>query len=128
MGPRVFVPQETQRRDKDGAWKPVLDLSPAAKYGIVITMLAPSSFITDHVGMVADLTAALEGYYEGWDGRPGNPSALRFCDDDFLLPVGSPTAIAAAAAIAVGLPTGNRKSLSQNLSASGLPGRPSHPS
>jgi hypothetical protein len=112
MSSRVFVPQETQRKDRaSGLWKPVLDLSPAAEHGAVITMLAPSPFIADYVGMVSELTAILLGYYDGWDGQPGEPEALPFNDNDFLLPVGSPTAIAASAAIAAKINDGRVKML-----------------
>ncbi len=79
MQPRVFIPQETQRRDKNtGAWRPVVNLKPALEFGNLIHMTDGKSGTLDVPQMVKDMTSALMGFHEGWDGRPGNPDAVAF--------------------------------------------------
>ena len=112
MQPRVFIPQETQRRDKNtGAWRPVVNLKPALEFGNLIHMTDGKSGTLDVPQMVKDMTSALMGFHEGWDGRPGNPDAVAFNDNDFLVLVGGPTAIGIAVALASEINDGRVKIL-----------------
>lgn len=92
----VYVVQQPVRKDlKSGQLVPSMDLTPALEYGELVSLLAP--------GQVALLPAQMLG-------------ALRhglkdFTDDDYLLPVGDPVAIAAASIVAAEFNRGRVKVL-----------------
>lgn len=87
---RVFIVQETLRRvfrnseDKVGELKPVLDLRPAAVYGELVVLFSGGNPALTAAPSVMRLRQMLKDY---------GPN-------DYLLPVGSPTLIGWATAIA----------------------------
>jgi hypothetical protein len=92
---RVFVVQEALKQGVAGP-RPVVDISPAAKYGELVYLLNWS------------------------DAKLKNPDAVAstlwqklstFSDDDYLLMVGSPTAMALTAAIAMDINNGRARLL-----------------
>lgn len=80
---KVYVVQEALKRVGD-VFVPQFDLSPAAKYGTVETLLPYGQLSMAPVPMLHALRQKLSNY----------------CDDDWILPVGDPVAIMAAAMIA----------------------------
>lgn len=82
---RVFVPHMPSRFDSASAlWVPTIDISPARKFGEIISILPPESNRLH----IAPLVAALKD------------RMADFCADDYLVAVGDPTILAAAASIA----------------------------
>lgn len=85
--PRVFVTQIPSRKDHDtGLWVPTVNVNPAKKYGELVIMLpAGSQFYaaSEAVRIIKHRLAELD-----------------FTPDDYFLPMGSPTVMAVAAAIA----------------------------
>ena len=83
--PKVFVVQEPVKRNPGtGVTERLMDLTPAARYGELETMLPSISLPLGAENWVPKLRSALSA----------------FSDDDYLLPVGDMSAIAASAAIA----------------------------
>ena len=81
----VYVVQEPTRRDKEtGVMERMMDLSPAAEFGQIENLLPSLRLPLDPLSWIPRLRAKL----------------YRFTDDDYLLPVGDLTAIAAASAMA----------------------------
>lgn len=85
----VYVVQEPVKR-VHGELVPAMDLSPAVAYGELDFLLPGSNISLAPAPMVRALRKKL----------------LSFTDDDYLLAVGSPSAIAAAAAVASNLNRG----------------------
>lgn len=82
---KVFIIQEPMKRDKEtGEMVPMMNFKSAMDYGDLITCLPPGRVSLSPVPMVRKLVEALKD----------------FSDDDYIVPVGDPTAIAAASAIA----------------------------
>lgn len=82
---RVFVVQQPVKRVA-GNWQPIFDLSPARDFGkLQFILLRPGNIAPDRLPTV--LVHMQETLRD-------------FTDDDYLLPTGEPTAIAAAAMIA----------------------------
>lgn len=79
----VWVTQEKARKVA-GEWVPEFDLSPAAKFGKVEVLSPPGSSFFSPVPTIRMLKQKLEA----------------FKDDDYLLPVGDPAIMVAAAMIA----------------------------
>jgi len=78
---KVFVVQEPVRRNKvTGDFEPVFDLTPAAVYGDIEILLPPGPVMLATAPMNDKLRYALRN----------------FCDDDYILPTGSPPAMLAA--------------------------------
>jgi len=81
----VYIVQEPQRRDRiTGEFVPAFDLTPASIYGDLKVILPPGNSMLSTAPMVAKLKYELRN----------------FNDDDYLLAVGDPAAMTAAAAIA----------------------------
>jgi hypothetical protein len=84
--PRVFIPQEPVRWDASvGAQVPLMDFTPALRYGELITCLPPN--VSFH--MTKPVTAALK------------EKMASFTEDDYLIAAGSPMVIAISAGIAL---------------------------
>ena len=82
---RVFVTQESVRKNNNGELIPMFDLTPAAEYGNIITLLPRGPGVTLNTGLVVQhLKQKLSD----------------FCDDDYILPIGDPTAFMLAALVA----------------------------
>jgi hypothetical protein len=85
--PRVFVPQIPSRRDSESRiWVPTVNLKPAEEFGEVVTLLPPGSQFFAAKEMTRLIKQRLH------DGS--------FREIDYLLPLGSPTAMAVTAAVA----------------------------
>lgn len=85
MNPRVFIPQEPRRRDQEsGSWVPVFDLSPALKFGIIEILIPHGPVLLDTATLVTSLRERLKDYTE----------------DDYIMCIGDPSAIAAAVLVA----------------------------
>jgi len=80
---KVYVVQERMRRGDNGP-TPVHDLTPAAEYGELEVLMGPESVALTPGPMVRNLRYKLRN----------------FNDDDYILAVGDPVAIATASAIA----------------------------
>lgn len=85
--PRVFIPQLPMRRNNVGTLIPMMDLTPAEKYGELVTLLPHGRAALDPETSLPLLREKLKNF------RP----------DDFILPIGAPvltawTAVIAAAA------------------------------
>lgn len=93
--PRVFLPQEPRQRDKEsGEWRPLFDLSPAVRFGTIEILLPHGPVLMDSAALIAGLNERLKDY----------------TDDDFIMCIGDPSAIAASVLVA-GMKTGGRISL-----------------
>lgn len=96
MKPRVFAPQQPSRYDADlQLWVPIVNLNHARDFGELIIMLPPNLSSM----MAAPLVDALK------------ERMATFNNDDYLLAVGDPTLIAAAAGIAFNKTGGRLKVL-----------------
>ncbi len=85
MSGKVFIVQEPLRRNsKNGELERLMDLSPAAVYGDLKTLIKSGKIPFQGDPLIYNLRRGLKD----------------FSDDDFILPVGSPAAIAFAGAIA----------------------------
>lgn len=83
---RVFVVQQPAYYSTErGGWVNKYDLSPARTHGELVFLLRPSNVPKDKL---AEMTEHLDKLLED------------FCEEDFILPVGDPVAIAAAVMIA----------------------------
>lgn len=83
--PKVFVPQVPSRFDRAARiWVPIVDLSSAKQYGELVELLPPEANRL-HTG---PLVAAMK------------ESMAQITEQDWLVAVGDPSLIAAAAAIA----------------------------
>lgn len=83
--PKVYVPQVPSRFDTSvGMWVPSVNMSPAARYGDMCIMLPPDANRLH----VAPLVAAMKEQMKD------------FTEDDYIVAVGDPSLIAAAAVIA----------------------------
>ena len=83
--PRVFVVQRPAYRDRaSGEWITKFDLSPAEKFGELVDIL-PGNMFWDADTIIAQAKRILEGFNS---------------DQDCLLAIGDPVAIAACAIIA----------------------------
>jgi len=80
----VFVTQEPMRRQPNGSWEPIYDLSPAAAYGKLEVLLDPRTSILSPGPVVFEMRKRLRN----------------FCDDDHILAMGDPIAIGIASAMA----------------------------
>ena len=87
----VYVVQETKWVDpKDNKLKPKYNFEPARKYGEIEYLLNPSSSPFDLEPVLEKLRSKLEN----------------FCDDDYLLLVGSPVLLGLAVAVAADINNG----------------------
>lgn len=82
--PIVFIPQEPRKHLDDGSWQPLHDLTPALKFGILNVLLphGPTSLYTDETIRIL---------YE---------KLINIREDDYILLIGDPTAIAATVMVA----------------------------
>lgn len=95
-GPKVYAPQLPSRYDAaTKLWIPTLNMDPAKRYGELVVLLPPNA----NRMHTAPLTAAMR------DGMEA------FCEEDYLVCVGDPTLIAAAALIAARKTGGRLKML-----------------
>lgn len=111
MSPRVFIPQEVMKRDREtGNFVPRLDLGSATEFGtiVVLSRLFPGPMSMDGAALVDEIQRGMEGFYPD----AGEPRS--FDDDDYLVAVGTPTAIAVAAAVAANLNDGRIRMLYWN--------------
>ena len=108
VAPRVYVVHAPLRHDRaTGRWVARVDLSPAEEFGALVHLLPPQSGGNDRVdlpALAAELAAGL-----------GDLTA-----DDYLLPVGHPALIAAAAAYAARRTGGLLRLLEWNRDPVGL--------
>lgn len=96
--PKVFATTIPSRRDAEtGIWVPTVDISPASKYGEVVTILPPGS----QFFAAAEMTRLIKQRLSDLDYQPG----------DWLLPMGSPVIMAVASAIAARRGNGSLKVL-----------------
>lgn len=85
--PRVFVPQIPSRRDSESRiWVPTVNIKPAEAFGEVVVLLPPGSQFFAAKEMTRLIKQRLHDE--------------SFNETDYLLPLGSPTAMAVTAAIA----------------------------
>lgn len=83
--PRVFAPQVPSRFDTSvRAWIPTVSMKPAERFGELVVMLPPDAFRLAAAPMVAAMKERMAD----------------FGPDDYVVAVGNPTLIAAAACIA----------------------------
>lgn len=81
--PKVFITQEPMRRDQNGSLVPIMDFRKALEYGDPVVCLSNPKIAFTPAPMVQALKKVLKDY----------------TDDDYLIAVGDPSAIATAAAI-----------------------------
>lgn len=92
----VFVVQEPVIRDRStGDIRPRFDLTPASRYGDLEVLLPAGNVVLSAAPMVKELRSKL----------------MRFSDEDYLVCVGDPSAIAVAASIAASFNNGRYKLL-----------------
>lgn len=83
---KVYAPQIPQKRDAPTKlWIPSINIDPALKYGELVVMLPPNANRLH----IAPLVAALQ------------EQMANYTRDDYLVAVGDPSLIAAAACIAI---------------------------
>jgi len=82
--PVVYIPQEPRKRDEDGEWKPLYDLSPALRFG-TLKMLLP------HGPLLLDTSTVMKSLRE---------KLKDFCDNDYIMLIGDPAAIASTIMVA----------------------------
>lgn len=83
--PRVFAPQCPSRWDQSiDNWVPTMNLTPAEKHGNVVVMLPPNANRLNIEPLITIMSERMESYSE----------------QDFILAIGDPSLIAAAAVIA----------------------------
>jgi hypothetical protein len=83
---RVFITQIPNRRGENNVWLPIIDITPAKKFGEVITLLPAQSRNLQQDELSISLSRLLDEY--------------RFSADDFLMPLGSPALMATASILA----------------------------
>ena len=82
---RVFAPQQPSRFDvSTRLWIPTMNMQPAEKFGELVVLLPPNANRLHTVPLLAALKSGME----------------EFTKDDWLVAVGDPSLIAAAACIA----------------------------
>lgn len=98
---RVFVVQEPVRREPNGDLVSSMDLTPARAFGDLVALLPPGSKppLTESPQVVVDRLADQLATYDA--------------DHDFILPVGAPSIIGWAIAIAAGRSETGRVSVLQ---------------
>lgn len=83
---RVFAPQQPSRFDTSTRlWIPTMNMQPAAKYGELVVLLPPNANRLHTVPLLEALKTGMSD----------------FTKDDWLVAVGDPSLIAAAACIAI---------------------------
>jgi hypothetical protein len=82
--PRVFIPQEPRKRNDNGDWVALFDLTPALKFGELVVLLPHGPMMLDTNLVLGSLKAKLTD----------------FCQDDYLMLIGDPTIIAASVMVA----------------------------
>ena len=92
---KVFVVQECFKKDEKGFPRPLFNLNPARQFGQITMMLPSGSVMLHPIPMIKELKQKLKN----------------FCDDDCILPIGDPVAIAVAATIAANNNRGRFKML-----------------
>lgn len=94
---RVFVVQQPSVFDRrKGHFVPKLDLTPAAAFGVLVFLLPPGNIYLQRLATAVDQLRA---------------GLASFTQDDFLLTLGDPVAIAAATMIAAQRTAGRLKLL-----------------
>ena len=91
----VYIPQEPRKRDDDGGWKPLYDLTPAVRFGSLEILLPHGPMLLDTGVVMAELKEKLK----------------HFTVDDFIMLIGDPSAIAATVLVASQISGGNIKVL-----------------
>lgn len=91
---KVYVTQEKARKI-NGEWVSEFDMTPALKYGEVVILMPPGSSFFSPVPTIRALREKLDG----------------FTEEDYILPVGDPAIMVAAAMIAGNKNTGRIKLL-----------------
>ncbi len=85
MKPRVFAPQQPSRFDTaTRLWIPTMNMAPAEKYGELVVLLPPNANRLHTAPLVAAMSERMKD----------------FNDQDWLVAIGDPSLIAAAACIA----------------------------
>lgn len=79
----VYITQEKAKK-QNGEWVPEFNLSPAAEFGKLEILMPPGHSFFSPVPVVRALKEKL----------------ANFCEDDFILPIGDPSIMIAAAMIA----------------------------
>lgn len=92
---RVFVTHEPYEKADNGSMRAKFDLTPAAEYGDIQVLIPAGASLLSTVPTVRTLRDKLRG----------------FSDDDYLLPVGDPSIMMAAGAIAAEFNGGRLKVL-----------------
>lgn len=87
---KVYVPQEKAKK-VDGNWVPEFNLTPASEFGQIQVLMPPGQSFFSPVPVIRSLKDKLKD----------------FSDEDYLLPIGDPSIMVAAAMIA-GEKTGGR--------------------
>ena len=80
---KVYVVQEVFKKE-GGIARPLFNLTPAREYGQITVLLPSGSVMLHPIPMVRELEKRLKD----------------FCDDDYILPIGDPSAIAVASIVA----------------------------
>lgn len=84
--PRVFAPQIPSRLDRSiRVWVPTVDMKPAERFGELVVCLPPDAYRIAPAPMVQAMKEQMAD----------------FTEDDYIVAIGNPTLIAAAACIAV---------------------------
>ena len=91
---KVFVVQEVFKKE-GGIAKPLFNMNPAKKFGQITVMLPSGGVMLHSIPMIKELKQRLKD----------------FCDNDYILPVGDPVAIAVASTIAANNNRGKFKML-----------------
>jgi hypothetical protein len=94
--PTVFIPQEPRRRDAEtGEWRPLHDLTPALKFGIIEILMSHGPVMLDTQALVSNLKEKMKG----------------FTAEDYILCLGDPSAIAVTVMVASKMTGGKVKLL-----------------
>ena len=80
---KVYVVQEVFKKEK-GIARPLFNLNPAREFGQISVLLPSGQVMLHPIPMVRELQKKLKD----------------FCDDDYILPIGDPSAIAVASIVA----------------------------
>jgi len=92
---KVYITHEPYERTDEGAMRSKFDLTPAARYGELHVLIPAGTSMLSTVPTVRTLREKLRG----------------FSDEDYLLPVGDPSVMMAAGAIAAEFNAGRVKVL-----------------
>ncbi len=94
--PTIYVPQEPTKRDPiSGQRSPLYDLSPALKFGSLKVLLPHGIMLLNTTPIVETLKRDMAD----------------FCDEDYVMCIGDPSAIAAAVMVASSINEGRVKLL-----------------